>query len=172
MVITKQRAVIAGIALLPVIFGIWWMLREKSPEEQIAEQLEKLCGLVSRDPDESNSKLALRSHSLQSIFTDSVEVSGDAGPFTGGHSPVELSSIAFRGRVMLGWIDLTYTDLTVSLQSPDTAAVSFTAKLRVASGEGPGGIDRYFREVAGKLRKEEDQWLFSSFTVVKVLGGQ
>ena len=166
--VNRRRAAAAAAAFLVVAAGLWWLRRAPSPEARIEAQLRTLCERVGRKADEKAAQTALKSLSLSSLFANPVEIRGEAGPVAGRHAPRDLAALILRYRVASGTVDLSYTDLSVEVQSPEEASARFTARLRGGS-DGPGDT---YREVTARLRRVEDEWVFSQFNVVNVMKGQ
>ncbi len=165
-----KKVMLALVVLLAIGAAVFWWLNRKSPEQEVKEHLEKLSKVVAKNGEEGPATIAVKMDRMQTaLFTDPVEISGDAAMLVGHHSANELASIIARGRQIFGYIDLDFTDVEVTIQGNDKATANFTGVLTVTSKMDDAGKSQHFREITAYLRKVEDEWRFEKFEVVTVL---
>ncbi len=168
--VDTRRAVAIGVVVLLVAGGLWWFFSGSSPEALIEERLKTLCELVGKESGESGIQTAMKAQSLRALFANPVEIRGDVSHIGGRHSPTELAGMIARARAGASTLKLSYADLTVEVQSPEEAALSFTARLRSGGGGRAGlGAGDTYRQVAARAKVVEGEWVFSQFKVVTVM---
>lgn len=163
----KRTIQVVALLLVAILCVYVWKRMHPSDKEVIAERVASLAERVSKPEGEGNAAMALKMNALPGLFTDTFTVDLRDFPFNGQHSATEMTSEVARARAMFSSIELTFYDVTVTLDSPDTATASFTARAQCSAQQAPGYNET--REMHCQLRKVDGTWRFASFREEAVL---
>jgi len=163
----KRTVQLVAVLLVVVLAFVVWKRLHPGDKQLIQEQVARLAELVSKPQGEGNAAMALKMNALPGVFTDTFTVDLQDFPFNGTHSATEVTSDVARGRAMFSSIELTFHDVTVILDGPDTATAAFTARARFSSQQAEGLGET--REMHCQLRKVDGKWRFASFHEEAVL---
>lgn len=163
----KRTIQLVALLLVVILAFVVWKRLHPGDKQLIAKQVARLAEVVSKPQGEGNAAMALKMNALPGLFADTFTVDLRDFPFNGTHSSTEMASEVARGRAMFSSIELTFHDVTVTLDGPDTATATFTARAQFSSQHAEGLSET--REMHCELRKVEGKWRFASFHEEAVL---
>ena len=163
----KRTIQVVALLLVAVLCVYVWKRMHPSDKQVIAERVASLAERISKPEGEGNAAMALKMNALPGLFTDTFTIDLRDFPFNGQHSATEMTSEVARARAMFSSIELAFYDVTVTVDGPDTATASFTARANCSNRQAQGYNET--REMHCQLRKIEGTWRFASFREEAVL---
>ncbi len=165
----KKVIVVTLLLLFVVAIGVLAYLRLRPNEEKrINKQLNSLAERVSKKPGESNSVMALKMHGLSDLFEPEVSLEIEDFPFNGVFLQNEIASHVARGRSSFRTMSLSFHDIKITLEAPDSATVELTGRLILKLSENKERNEDT-REIICRMKKTDKTWRFAGFEEVRVL---
>jgi hypothetical protein len=162
----KKQTVIALVVLAGIGGYLWWRLHPNE-ERVVAKRVASFAECVSKTAGEGNAMMAIKANNLPGFLASRVGISVSSQQIDGTYDGTELASLVSRARTMFSSLDLVFHDITVSIDSPDTASATFTARLTAAYKQ--GGSQTETREVHAQLKKSDGVWQFVRFAEEEVM---
>ena len=155
------------VVILVVVAGAsWWLLRDNS-EAEVRGAHQELIRILNKSGEGDEDISVLSARSLQGLFANSSEVSGDVEGLAGTYSPEQLLGLVVRVRSVFEVIDVSITEPVISFPGPDDATAEFSA---VLSGQGKlAGFEALSeaRTVTTRMRRTDGDWQFYEFVLVE-----
>jgi ketosteroid isomerase-like protein len=163
----KKQTLIGVLVVLAGLGGyLWWRLHP-SEEKVVAKRVNQFAECVSKSEGEGNAAMALRMNSLPGFLADRVSIEVQSQFVDGTYDSSELASHIARARTMCAQLKLTFHDVKVAVNGPDTATATFTARLTARSKSGDSQSET--REIHATLKKTDGKWRFTDFREEQVM---
>ncbi len=160
-----RRKVIAGAALVAVLWGLWYVFPTKT--RQVRRQFKALASWMSKDGEEGALAIAQQARDAARFVAPSCEVRSEAYDYNGVVTPEDVARYYFAAHSRAATNSLRFYDLTVTFPADDTAQAMVTMRLTVTPKEGDATTETH--EVDCTLRKLDGRWLLQRVSLVQVL---
>jgi len=141
----------------------WWLLRP-SPEQQVRAVHQDLLQLLRKTEADAAIPSVLDVLAYKALFAEQVRVTGD--DLRGSYTAEDMARLIIRVRGYFRIIDLTFSELAITLPSPDTATATFDAMAEGSPGDGESPIHEQ-RRVTTELRRTDGDWVFAAFELAQ-----
>jgi ketosteroid isomerase-like protein len=163
----KKQTSIGVLVVLAVLGGyLWWRLHP-SEEKAVAKRVNRFAECVTKSDGEGNAAMALKMNNLPGFLADRVSIDVQNRFIDGTYSGSELASHIARARTMCAQLKLTFHDVNVTVNGPDAATATFTARLTANSKSGDSQTET--REIHATLKKADGKWRFTDFREEQVM---
>ena len=150
--------VAAGIA-----WAIWYYHFVRTPEYLVRKQILAIAEDVNKNPQETNSIMAIKSVSLLNRLASHVEVSVHGIPIGGGYSGEELGSHVARARMYMEYIDLKPVEIYVELADESHAVAQCEVIAKASGKENTWRIDEIYHLRLSLELDSAKNWVFTGF---------
>ncbi len=168
--ILKNKKVGIVLAIIVIITGgfiVWYWTFQKTDTALIRTNLQKVCDLASKYPDEGNARGLLKSKALQALFDDPCYLDIRAHLFVGQYTRREIAANAMRYRSFFRHVYISLHDLEIELVSLTEARAEFTGSCDGLLKNGKR-INQY-RELSCELLKKNGDWVVSRIVIRQIL---
>jgi ketosteroid isomerase-like protein len=155
------------VVVLAVLVGYGWWRMHPSVEKVVAKRMAQFAECVSKSDGEGNAAMAIKMNNLPGFLDDNVAIEVQSDMVDGTYTATDLTSQVARARAICSKLELTFHDVTVNVQSSDTAVATCTARLTAASKTGDSQSET--REINATLKKVDGKWRFTRFEEVQVM---
>ena len=159
--------IVIALVLAIVLIVIVNLADEKTPKEQIKDQLTNFLAKASKSSGDKLSTGLIKSKRLEAFFAPRCKFQIGVSSFSGTYTPVKISSNSMRYRTLFKRVKFAAHDIEVSIISPETAQADFTGSINALTKRGKS-IDDY-KELSCKLRLIEGEWLLYSVSIREIL---
>lgn len=150
-----------GMILAAVYFFVFNEVR------RVKRRVENAAALLNKAPDEQKLTLAAKSNKLKSYLGEKLAVDIPAYRFRGTYGREDVATRVLAGFLRSAHIHVKLYDLDAKILSDGRAEAVFTAEIDwQVSGRESG---RDFIELACRLEKVSDRWVFTQVDVVETL---
>ena len=143
--------------------GLWYWHFVRTPEYLIKKQIHAIAEDVNKNPQETNSIMAIKSVAFLNRLANHVEVSVHGIPIGGGFSAEELGSHVSRGRMYADMIDLKPVEIYVELVDESHATAQCELIARATSKEGDYKLDEIYHLRLSLELDSAKHWVFTGF---------
>lgn len=165
--VKKTKLIVLVFLVLLTAVAVYYLTREKTPEDMIKEQLYEFLDNASKSAGDKLTTSLLKTKSIEKQFAPKCYFDVGVQMFSGTYSPFQISQNSMRCRAMFRHVKFSISDLEIIMTSSKTATVDFTGHVKGITKQG-NAIDEY-RELSCKVNLIEGKWLISSVNIRKIL---
>lgn len=163
MVNLKTMGIAALVMAVAIVMAVrYW----PNDERAIRKQLALIETLGSKEADEKPIDSLLHARQLAELFNDPCIIQVESVDFQGQFPRKQIQDMIVMVRGHYTQATVSVHDLRITLPKKQSATLHCTMRVK---GEGAARPVADVQELAAELRKVEDDWLFTSVTLVEVL---
>jgi hypothetical protein len=160
-----KKIIVIVLVIVAGVFAYKWLF--ESEEKKIKKRFDLLEERVSKTGEEARLETGLKTSQIKTMFTDPCLFEIPSENMSRKFKPQDISNAAMAVISRYSQVSLAFHDLQISLNTDTSARAIGTAQLSGVLQSGERVSD--YHEIDFKLKKIDDEWFFSSVTVVEVL---
>ncbi len=160
-----KHVLMAGVAVLVAVVACYFLFQTDTAK--IKKQFKALSTNFTKEPVETKLATGIKVKNIKALFAESILLEIPSYSISRTYVRKDIPSLVMTGRMQFKKISLKFYDITVEFPESGLAVVRLTARL--IGNLNTGELVDEIHELECSVRKNEDNWLFSSIKAIEVL---